>query len=83
MLCWQPTRRTRPSVPAHRDNSWRHTHADGNGHTKSHFDRNAKSYRDDNAKPHCNGNRHANSHSHGNAEFNGQLNPDTSIMHIV
>ena len=83
MLCWQPTRRTRPSVPACRDNSGCHTHADGDGHAKSHCDRNAKSHRNDNAKPHCGGNQHAKSHSHGNPEFNGQLDPETGRVCIV
>ena len=83
MLCWQPTRRTRPNVPSHRDVSWRNTYADSNGHTQSHFDGNAKSHRNDNAKPHCGGNQHAKSPSHGNAEFNGQLDPDTGRVCIV
>jgi hypothetical protein len=49
MLHWLPSGRTRPNVPAHRDD-WRcYTHAYSHGHAKSHCDGDAKSYCDGNA----------------------------------
>ena len=72
MLHWLPSGWTRPNVPAPRDDRRCYTHPYSHGYAKSHCDGDAKS--------HCL--RHAKSYCDGNAEFNGQLDPDTS-MHIA
>ena len=81
MLYWLPTRRTRPDVPAYRDNCRRHTHADSDGRAKSDGDRNANSRCDDNTQPHRDSDGDAQCHRH--AKCNGNPDSGTGSLYII
>jgi hypothetical protein len=50
MLHWLPSRRTRPDVPAHRDDQRWYTHTYSDRHAQSHSDGHAQFHSDGNAE---------------------------------
>ena len=90
MLYWLPTRRTRPDVPARRDDRrWWHTDPYSDRHTDAYSDRHTHAYTDGDAHSHCDGNAQPHRDSDGDAQChrhakcNGNPDSGTGSLYIV